>query len=106
MLAGKLDRRIDLLATTQDVDAMGGPTKTTAVLATVWAEKRNLRGRERFAAAAISAEIDTVFRIRYRDDVTPVDAISCDGRTYDVVSVAEIGRREGLEIMATARADT
>lgn len=106
MLApSKLDRRVDILTVSTGVDAMGGVTYTTAVLATVWAEKRDLRGREFFAANAVNAEVETVFRIRYRDDVTPENLISFDGSEFDIVSVAEIGRKEGLEIMATARAE-
>lgn len=103
--AGKLDRRVDILAVTTGADDMGGVTHATSVVATVWAEKHDLRGREFYAANADNAEIETRFRIRYRDDVTAENLISYDGREFEIVSVAEIGRREGLEIMARARAE-
>jgi SPP1 family predicted phage head-tail adaptor len=103
--AGKLDRRIVLKTVTVDTDEFNAPTETLSDLATVWAEKRDLRGREYFQANSENAQIETVFRIRWRSDVSPLNRIAFDGRDYDIVSVAEIGRRDGLEIMAKARAE-
>lgn len=106
LAAGKLDRVVRILTVTETADAvLNGLVRTTVTLADVWAEKRDLRGREFFAGAAANSEIDTIFRIRWRSDVTPLDRLSLDGREYDIVSVAEIGRREGLEINAKARAE-
>jgi SPP1 family predicted phage head-tail adaptor len=105
IVAGKLDRRIALRVATQGADDFGSPVETWADLAVVWAEKRDLRGREFYQANADNAEIETVFRIRWRSDVSPLNRIAYDGRDYDIVSVAEIGRRDGLEIMAKARAE-
>jgi SPP1 family predicted phage head-tail adaptor len=51
------------------------------------------------------AEVDTRFKIHYRTDVSPLDRVVCAGTTYDVKGVLEIGRREGWEIYATARAE-
>jgi SPP1 family predicted phage head-tail adaptor len=103
--AGKLDRQITIKIVTVGGDDFSAPTETLSDLATVWAEKRDLRGREFYQANAENAEIETVFRIRWRSDVSPLNRIAYAGRDYDIVSVAEIGRREGLEIMAKARAE-
>jgi SPP1 family predicted phage head-tail adaptor len=104
--AGKLDRQIAIKIATIGADDFGAPTETLADVATVWAEKRDLRGREFYQANADNAEIETVFRIRWRADVSPLNRIAYAGRDYDIVSVAEIGRRDGLEIMAKARAES
>lgn len=98
-----MDRRIQLLSVTTTQDTAGGPVEATSPLATVWAEAKDLLGREFTAAQQTNAEITTRFRIRYRADLTPQHRIAWDGRSYDIVNIAEIGRREGLEINARAR---
>jgi hypothetical protein len=39
-------------------------------------------------------------------DLSPKDRLTFDGRVFNIIGVKEIGRREGLEISASARADT
>ena len=110
MLAGRLDRRVTLMR-------QGAPTDdgyTTqpgawAPLATVWASKQDVRDAERVQAQQVGASITTRFQIRYSSqvaDLSPRDHLTCEGRTYAISAVKEIGRREGLEITATAQADT
>lgn len=103
MLAGRRDRRLTLLARTLARNAQGEEVATYAVEATVWAEKLDLRGREYFAAQQVNSDVTTRFRIVYRDGVTVLHRCECDGVTYDISQVSEIGRRVGLEIMAVAR---
>lgn len=103
MRFGKLDRQITFQALTEVKDAMGGITETWANLATdptVWAEKRDMAGRETWASQQYNAEIDTVFIVRYRSDITPKMRIAYDGRYYNIEAIKEFGRRDGLEIMA------
>jgi SPP1 family predicted phage head-tail adaptor len=104
MRAGRLDRRIELRhRTTTRTEASGQTVEAWPVeYATVWAEKFDLRGREYFAAQQVTAEVTTRFRIRHRGDVLMTDRIACEGLSYNINSIAEIGRREGLEILATA----
>lgn len=108
MRAGKLDRRVTILRATVTTDDFGGETATWADLATVAAEKLPVRDAERVAAAQTGASVTDRFRIRWSQAVsglTTRDQLSCDGRLYDIVAIKEIGRREGLEITATAKAD-
>jgi SPP1 family predicted phage head-tail adaptor len=90
--------------TTQN--AYGEPIVEWEDVATVWAGKRDMKGMERFAAQQVMAQVDTKFVIRYRSDVTPINRLVFEGRNYDIVSVLELGRRESLEILAVARAET
>ena len=103
--AGRLDRRLTLQRRTLTENDYGEAVETWTDLATVWAEKIPVRGAERYAAMQTVAEVDTRFKIRYRTDVSHLDRVVCAGTTYDVKGVLEIGRREGWEIYATARAE-
>lgn len=108
MFAGALDRRITLRRATKAQDELGQEIETWADLATVWASRRRASARETLAASEVSAAITDVFEIRYDgawSDLSPLDRVGFEGRDYDIVSVDEIGRREGLRIAAVARAE-
>ena len=61
--------------------------------------------RELFTAEQIAAHVDTRFRIRWLPAITPQNRIVFEGRAYDVQAVLELGRRDGLELLARARAE-
>ena len=105
MRSGRLDRRLTLQRKTATENDYGEPVETWTTLATVWAEKIPVRGSERYAAMQTVAEVEERFKIRYRTGLTPLDRVICDGITYDVQGVIEIGRREGWEILARGRAE-
>lgn len=109
MLAGRLDRRITIQHKTVAQNELGEEVETWADHATVWASKFDVSDGEKVAAAEVSATITTRFQIRYSSDVAEInpgdDRVVFDGRTYDIWGVKEIGRREGIEITAAARAD-
>ena len=109
MRAGRLDRQITLEFRTAGKSASGEPTETWGSAETVWAEVRALTGREFYAATAaqIVADETLVFTIRFRSDVRPASArVKYNPgdleRTYNIRRVAELGRRDGLEITAEA----
>lgn len=109
--AGKLDRRIALQRYMETRDDFNNPVLTWAALATVSASKEDIRDSERMAAQETGSEITTRFQIRWSTAVAdlntkdrlefPIDS----GRYFNIVAVKEIGRREGIEISAAARAD-
>lgn len=107
MQAGALDRRIRLLSyragAANDFGEPGSPTWDQA--AVLWASKRDLSDAERVAAQAVGAILTTRFVVRSSTitrAIKPQDRIEYDGRTYDVVSQKEIGRRDGIEITAAS----
>jgi SPP1 family predicted phage head-tail adaptor len=110
--AGQRDRRIVVQRGTSTQSSTGEPTFTWDTYFETWAHRRPLTGREFFQAQQVAAQVDVIYRIPYPDGktVTPVESLRIidAGVTYDVRSVAEIGKRgrEGLEIMAAARAET
>lgn len=106
MRAGKLDRRIVIESFTTSQNGYGELIKSWSTLATVWAEVNPKSGREFFASNQRIAEFETVFRIRYRSDITINEKyrISYGGKYYDIKHIAEVGRREGLDLLAQVEA--
>lgn len=105
MRAGKLDRRITFQEKSVTRSARGEPVETWVDVATVWAQSRPNRGTERFATMQNVGKAVITLALRWRDDVTILNRISFDGKLWDILDVREIGRRVGLEIDCTARAD-
>ena len=101
MQAGRLDRLVTLQSRTVTRNAQGEDVVTYSDRASVWAEKFDLRGREYFAAQQVKADMQTRWRIRWRSDVSVRDRLVADGVSYDIAAVAEIGRRDGLELITT-----
>lgn len=102
---GRLDRRIVIQVSTPAQSSSGEVTDSWGTLATLWAEFLPGPGRESFSQDQRHAHVDARFRIWWRDDVSPLNRITYDGRAYDIVEVLEVGRREGLELRATTRAE-
>lgn len=108
LAAGKLDRRITLERFTATPDAYNEPEKSWLTLGVRSASYEPLSDGERFRAGETAANASARFVIRYSSvvaDLNPKDRLVFEGVTYDIVRVKEIGRREGLEITAAARAD-
>lgn len=108
LAAGKLDRRIRLERAVVTTNDFGEEVQSWIHLAEVWASRRRASARETLAAAEVSAEVTDVFEIRYAaawSDINPKDRLIFEDRVYDIAMVDEIGRREGLRIGASARAE-
>ena len=109
MDAGRRDRRIILQVCTETQDSEGFPVKSWATLATVWAAVKFVRGDEKFLNSEKYAEVEVLFTITWRSDVTPKNRISHDGRTWEIMGVVPVefqGKRKAeLEIRAKARAE-
>jgi SPP1 family predicted phage head-tail adaptor len=104
MQAGRLDRLVELRHVLLTPDASTGQQVESwpTAYATVWASKRDIRGREFYAAQQNNSDVTTVWQLRYRSDVVTTDVIVYDGLQYNITAIAELGRRDGLEIQATA----
>lgn len=113
MNAGRMDRRIrfEEAVGVRDPDT-NESIPTWLPRATVWAERRPLRGSELYAARQVIANVEIKWRIRWPQGftVTPDSTMRIrdifDGeREHDILSVIEVGRREGLEMLTKARAE-
>jgi SPP1 family predicted phage head-tail adaptor len=100
MQAGRLDRRIRIESRVETQNAYGEAVISYVLLAEVWAEKKPLSGNEIFTAAQFFPAGTVKYKIRYIPQVNEKCRIIENGITYDIVYIAEVGRREGLEITA------
>ena len=100
MRAGELDRKVRLEQRINTPNAYGEPIESWNLIAEVWASRAQLSGRELFESDQVAAEALYRFRLYYRTDLDATCRIVYDGKNYDIKSVAEIGRREGLEVLA------
>lgn len=103
---GDLDRRIKIQQNTPAApNEFGEREPVWSDFATVWAQLRPLRGKEAMAAGAETQQHTTVFRIRYRRDITPEMCVVYNGRSYDIENIQEPQGMRGqyLDIEATAR---
>lgn len=110
MDGGKLDRRIRIHRSGIVRDAHGDDVDGFSPGPVVWASVRPGGGRERLSTAQTAAEAPSVFRFRWQAvlaDLSPSDRIEYpagSGRMFDIASVVEIGRRDGLEVAGTTKA--
>lgn len=106
--AGKLDRRVDVLRSVSAKDGYNADILTWHPFASVWAEAMPISDGERLQAGEELGSRKYRFSVRYSPDtstITHKDRIRFEGVVYDINGVKEVGRRELVEITATARAD-
>jgi len=103
LIAGRLDRRIIIEQNVPVTDAIGGETDNWSVFATVWANKKEIQSSqqgENFGADQIFSKVQTKFTIRYLIGVTNLMRIIFNSATFGIIFIKELGRSEGLEIIA------
>lgn len=110
MRAGKLDRRISIQekVVTQDTGT-GEEIVSWNEIASVWAQKVENVGQERFSSDQFVGKTARTFRFRWSNAtkaVTVTHRIVFDGVEHDIQNMREIGRREGIEVDCTARSET
>lgn len=100
MRAGRLDRKIELQRATNGRSERGDKVPTFTTYETVPANIKRVSAKEIIRAGQVTPEFDVVATIRYRSDVSTKDRFLFEGLIYNILGVTEIGRREGLELMA------
>ena len=91
-------------------EASGEPTETwTTLVADMPAARTGVSGWERFRSEQTSARFDDRWEINYRADMDPdlidvpkVRRLLIGTRVLEIVAAAEIGRREGIELLTVA----
>lgn len=114
MYGPDMDRKVVLQRFTSTTEpGSGEQVKTWAPLGPaggIWANRKDVSDSERVASSEVAAEMTTRFTIRYDSawaDLSPLDRLTHEGRTYEIAAVKEStqGRRQFLEISARARAE-
>lgn len=106
--AGNFTRPVTILKrNVTGTNAHNEPTVGAPIEIETLADVRPLPGVERFQSAEKSAFARKRFIFRWRPELLgAIDAILFDGRTYEAdAPPVEIGTREGIEVLGTARAD-
>lgn len=105
---GRLSRRVTIVRPAVTTNAHNEPVESGATRSATWCSMAPGPGTERFQNAELAASAPMRFIFLYRPDlVRDTDRIEADdGRTYEILWWAEIGRREGIEVLGQARADT
>lgn len=105
MNIGRLDRRIELQASTATTDTFGAQTLAWESLGKRWARRDDNGGAETTQAGELVAINRVVYTLRYEPGLTARLRIVDDGQTYDIDNVSEIGRKHGLKLTAFTRND-
>ncbi len=106
MRARSLNRRIRFEAEVDKKTASGQVKgEWTAFGPDVWCSYQPRRGREQYTADQRYAEVECQFRIRFLEGLTPKHRAIFEGRTYDIIAVLELGRRDGFIVLAESRSD-
>lgn len=113
--AGLLNRRLLIERPVRTSDDYGGATATTwETVATVWAsvvDQLLFNAAEASNTDVRQRTLPTRVRIRYRNDITTDMRLTLADRSrvMQIISISELGRGDGLEMMAenysTAGAD-
>lgn len=100
MIAGRLNRLFTFQRKAITVNASGNEEESYADLYTAWCSIQPLRGKESTEGDEVVASNFWIIKCRFDSRLKPKDRASWDDKLYDIVTVAELGYREGLEIMA------
>jgi SPP1 family predicted phage head-tail adaptor len=101
MNIGAMDREIIVERNTPTISTNGAELASWATLVSLWAEKRAVSGRETFQNTdrLISSETAS-FYTHYYSGITTKDRIKEGAKYWNIRYVREIGRGEGLELLA------
>lgn len=100
MNIGRMDRLIEIQYPERTQNEFGEAVDTWTRFARVWAQAVPLRTTERFASAAQRESKVYTFRIRYMRGIGPEMRIVHDSQNYRIIGIAELNRREGIELTA------
>lgn len=99
--AGKLKHRVTLQTCAPGQDAAGQPSGAWSTVATVWAEVRDISGREYIGAGGVANQVQTRIFIRRRADTVPAMRVQHGSVTYHIEAVLE--QENGLQLLACRR---
>jgi head-tail adaptor len=121
MIGGRLDRLIDIQRKSESQSPSGEITEVWTSLSARYAQVRPIDGAERFSSDQLVARAQYSFTIRWSAavaDVSPLDRIVYPAsaatssptdprrnKIYDIFAVEEVGRNEGLRLLAAVRQD-
>ena len=103
--SGIMDHKAEIQSPTEGVNSIGEPTFTYATFATRWIALLPLSGAERVASLQNEGTVTHRVRMRYTTGLKPKMRLVSEGRTFEIDSVVERGRREEHELLVTEVVD-
>lgn len=106
--AGDLDRRVQFQRATETEGPYGAVQTWANHGVAVWASRRDVSDGEKWNASEMQATLLSRFRVRwssFTDGLKASDRFTCDGRTWEIVGLKQVGRREFVEITASTGND-
>jgi head-tail adaptor len=104
--AGKFDRLVQFERDLLDLENRTGIEPDTITQKTVkrWAKVKSVKAKDRLLTLQKDSRQSIAIRAvvivcLWLDDITNGDRFTMEGRTYEITGVAEIGRRELVEVM-------
>lgn len=103
--SGIMDQKATIQSPTEGVNSIGEPTLEYSTFATRWIALLPLSGAERVASLQNEGTVTHRVRMRYTPNLKPKMRIVSEGRTFEIDSVVERGRREEHELLVTEAVD-
>lgn len=103
--SGTMDHLAVVQTPTESANAIGEPILTWSTFATRWIAILPLSGNEQITALANEGNVTHRIRMRYTAGIKPKMRLVSEGRTFEIMSVVERGRREEHELMASEVVD-
>ena len=104
MTIGEKRMRVAFQTPSVSRDDFGEPDQSWSTLVTAWALVQPMKGRERFAANEVQADVDHRIVVRNSTELAtlgPGDRATWSGHTYDIKAVIHRDhRRSEIEILA------
>lgn len=103
--SGIMDQKATIETPTESVNSIGEPTLTYSTFATRWIALLPLSGAERVASMQNEGTVTHRVRMRYTAGLKPKMRLVSEGRTFEIGSIVERGRREEHELLVTEVVD-
>lgn len=103
--SGTMDRLAVVQTPAESANAIGEPILTWSTFATRWVAVLPLSGSEQLQADAAQGSVTHRIRMRYTAGLKPKMRLLCEGRTFEIMSAVERGRREEHELMVSEVVD-
>ena len=105
MNTGQLDKKAVIQQPVEARNSLGEYTLTWSDWATRYIAILPLSGVESINALAVEATVTHRIRMRYTQGLQPKFRIIAEGRTFEIISVLEKGRRVEHELLVTEVVD-
>lgn len=99
--AGIMDKKATIQTPTETLNELNEPTLTYSTYKTRMVALLPLSGNEQINAMANEASVTHRIRMRFTSGLVPKMRIVIGGRTFEIMSVLERGRREEHECMVS-----